>query len=137
MILFNKKVAPEVLLRLGAILIWLGGLTWLPFIVLHIAGQNPSLFWFLPIHLVGVIGGARLRAIARTAPSPKKNWRRLAAHFLILAGVLVWVPYFYLKLVMHQTVEVTQYLPFHLLGIFGGMVLHGVEYFSRKVGKRE
>ncbi len=133
MILFNKKVAPEALLRVGTILVWLGVLTWLPFIVLHVAGQNPSLFLFLPIHLFGVIGGARLRAMARPAPSPKKNWRRLAAHFLILVGVLVWAPYFYLKLVMHQAVDITQYLPFHLLGIFGGIVLHGVEYFSRKV----
>lgn len=137
MILFNKKVAPELLSRVGTILIWLGVLTWLPFIVLHVAGQNPSLFWFLPFHLLGVIGGARLRAIARTAPSPKKNWRRLVAHFLILAGVLVWVPYFYIKLVMHQNVEVTHYLPFHLLGIFGGIVLHSMEYFSRREGKRE
>ena len=136
MILFNKKVALESLSRFGTILIWLGVLTWLPFIVLHVAGQNPSLFWFLPFHLLGVIGGARLRAMARTAPSPKKNWRRLAAHFLILAGILVWVPYFYLKLVMLQAVDVTQYLPFHLLGIFGGIVLHGMEYFSQKVWKR-
>ena len=133
MTLLNRKVAPESLLRVGTILIWLGVLTWLPFIVLHVTGQNPSLFLFLPFHLLGVIGGARLRAMARPAPLPKKNWRRRMAHFLILAGILVWVPYFYLKLVMHQTVDVTQYLPFHLLGIFGGLVLHGIEYFSRKV----
>lgn len=137
MILFNKKVALESLSRLGTILIWLGVLTWLPFIVLHVAGQKPSLFLFLPIHLFGVIGGARLRAMARPATPPKKNWRRPVAHFLILAGILVWAPYFYLKLAMHQAVDVMQYLPFHLLGIFGGIVLHGVEYFSRREEKRE
>ena len=43
--------------RLGNALIWLGVLTWLPFIVLRIAGEKPSLFWFLPFHLVGVVGG--------------------------------------------------------------------------------
>jgi len=133
MTVFNKKVSPESLFRFGTVLIWLGVLTWLPFILLHVIGQKPSLFLFLPLHLVGVIGGARLRAMARTAPPPKRNWRRLTAHFLILAGILVWAPYFYLKLVVRQSVDVTQYLPFHLLGIFGGLVLHGIEYVSRKM----
>ena len=30
--------------RLGTVMIWLGVLTWLPFIVLRIAGEKPSLF---------------------------------------------------------------------------------------------
>ena len=40
--------------RLGNVLIWLGALTWLPFIVLRIAGEKPSLFWYLPFHPLGV-----------------------------------------------------------------------------------
>ena len=48
--------------RLGNMLIWLGVLTWVPFIVLRIAGEKPSLLWYLPFHLLGVIGGSRLRA---------------------------------------------------------------------------
>jgi len=39
--------------RLGTVLIWLGVLTWLPFIVLRIAGERPSLLWYLPFHLFG------------------------------------------------------------------------------------
>jgi len=50
--------------RPGTLLIWLGVLTWLPFITLRIAGEKPSLLWFLPFHLAGVIGGSRLRSVA-------------------------------------------------------------------------
>lgn len=42
--------------RLGVFLIWVGVLSWAPFILLRIAGQKPSPLWFLPFHLLGVIG---------------------------------------------------------------------------------
>ncbi|MBI2333480.1 MAG: hypothetical protein HYU84_15210, partial [Chloroflexi bacterium] len=60
----DKKIFNAALMRyrLGNVLIALGVLTWLPFIVLRIAGEKPSLFLYLPFHLLGVIGGARLRA---------------------------------------------------------------------------
>jgi len=63
----NEKIYNPALMRyrLGNLLITLGVLTWLPFIVLRIAGETPSLFLFLPFHLLGVIGGSRLRAYAR------------------------------------------------------------------------
>ena len=67
--------------RLGTVLIWLGVLTWLPFIVLRIAGEKPSLFWFLPFHLVGVVGGSRLRSLARKemgALAPKRIFCELS-----------------------------------------------------------
>ncbi|RIK50813.1 MAG: hypothetical protein DCC59_12560, partial [Chloroflexi bacterium] len=86
--------------RLGNVLIGLGVLTWLPFIVLRIAGEKPSLFWYLPIHLAGVVGGSRLRAFARKemgASPPQKSRLRMIGHGLIFAGILVWAPYFYLK----------------------------------------
>lgn len=53
----------------------------------------------------------------------KRNLRRLAAHGLILAGIAVWAPYFYVKLGIGQPVNVMNYLPFHLGGIFGGITL--------------
>lgn len=117
--------------RLGIVFIWLGVLTWLPFIVLRVAGEKPSLFWYLPFHLIGVVGGARLRASARRemnlAPA-KKNLLQMLGHGLIFTGILVWAPYFYLKAVLHQPVEVMQFLPFHLTGVLGGVLLLGINY---------
>ena len=121
--------------RLGTVLIWLGVLTWLPFIVLRIAGEKPSLFWYLPIHLLGVIGGSRLRALARKEigdSAPKKNRLRTIGHSLIYVGVLVWAPYFYLKLISHQSVDVMDYLPFHLMGVLGGVLCIILSYLLRR-----
>jgi hypothetical protein len=120
--------------RLGNVLIALGVLTWLPFIVLRIAGGKPSLFLYLPFHLLGVIGGARLRAYARKElgiTPTKKSIMQLIGHGMIFLGILVWTPYFYLK-VVHQSVEVMDYLPYHLLGIFGGVGLLAVNMWLSK-----
>ena len=47
---------------------------------------------------------------------------------MILLGISVWVPYLYSKLVMGQAIEVMDYLPFHLTGVFGGVFLHLISY---------
>ena len=123
--------------RLGTVLIWLGVLTWLPFIVLRIAGEKPSLFCFLPIHLVGVVGGSRLRSWARTemgALAPKKNLLRVIGHGLIYIGILVWAPYFYLKLIAQQPVDVMSYLPYHLAGVLSGILFLGLSYLINRTG---
>lgn len=130
--------APMVRYRLGIVLIWLGVLTWVPFILLRIAGEKPSLFWYLPVHLIGVIGGSRLRSVARRElgiAAENRNIWRLLGHGLILSGVAVWIPYFYLKLVADVAVNVMNYLPFHLSGIFGGLVFLAVGHWVSK--KRE
>jgi hypothetical protein len=118
--------------RLGTILIWLGVFTWAPFIFLKAIGEKPSFLLFLPFHLLGVIGGARLRSIASKElglmPN-KKNNLTIAGHLMIFLGVLVWAPYLYLKLVMGQSVEVMDYLPYHLAGVLGGVCLHILNYF--------
>jgi len=122
--------------RLGVVLIWLGVLTWMPFIVLRITGEKPSLFMFLPFHLIGVIGGSRVRSLARRElglAAPKKDVWRSIGHAMIFLGILVWLPYFYLKLVVHQYVDVINFLPFHLTGIFGGIAFLGISYwFNRR-----
>ena len=121
--------------RAGLALIWLGVLTWLPFIVMRASGSKPSLFWFLPFHLTGVIGGSRLRAAARRemgADAPKRNAFRTIGHSLVLLGILVWAVYFYLKLVAGQPVDVGDFLPYHLTGIFGGIVFLGIGYFANR-----
>jgi hypothetical protein len=119
--------------RIGLILIWVGVLTWLPFILMRASGYKPSLFWFLPFHLIGVIGGSRLRKTARQemgADAPKKNAFRAIGHSLIFLGILVWGVYFYLKLVAGQPVEVSDFLPYHLSGIFGGVAFIGIGYVT-------
>ena len=126
--------------RLGSVLIWLGVLTWLPFIALRIAGEKPSLFLYLPFHLIGVIGGARLRASARRELNfgpTKRNILQMLAHGSIFAGILVWAPYFYLKAVLQQPVEVMNFLPFHLTGVLGGVLLLGINYLVSSRGAGE
>lgn len=126
--------------RLGNVLIWLGVLTWLPFIVVRIAGEKPPLFWYLPFHLIGVVGGARLRASVRREMnlSPaKKNLLQMLGHGFIFTGILVWAPYFYLKAVMHQPVEVMNFLPFHLTGVLGGVLLLGINYLVASKNQTE
>ena len=133
----EKKIMDTVFARyrLGTMLIWLGVLTWLPFIVLRIAGGRPSLFWFLPFHLMGVIGGSRLRSLARKEMgelAPKKNILRMIGHALIYAGILVWAPYFYLKLFVQQPVNVMDFLPYHLTGILSGILFLGISYLVNR-----
>jgi len=133
----NKKLFNAALIRyrLGSALVWVGVLSWAPFILLRIAGQRPSPFWFLPFHLFGVIGGSRLRSFARNEmgmQSAKRNFLRAFGHMLIWAGAAVWVPYFYLKLAMGIFVNVMNFLPFHLIGVLGGILTLGMDYFVHK-----
>ena len=121
--------------RAGLALIWIGVLTWLPFIIMRASGYKPSLFWFLPFHLIGVIGGSRLRKAAREEmgkDAPQKNAFRSIGHSLIFLGILVWGVYFYLKLVAGQPVEVGAFLPYHLMGIFGGVAFLTMRYFVNR-----
>lgn len=121
--------------RLGNVLIWLGVLVWAPYIVLQIAGEQPSMSWYLPLHLAGVMGGSRLRAFARKElgiPPPKKSRLRSLGHGLIFAGLLVWAPYYYLKIVAQQSVDVMNFLPYHLAGVFGGILFLGLSYLINR-----
>jgi hypothetical protein len=118
--------------------VWLGVLGWVPFIFLRAIGERPPFLLFLPIHLIGVIGGSRLRSTARRELGllpPKKNILNMAGHAMILLGILVWAPYLYLKLVMAQPVEVMNFLPFHLMGVLGGVFLHLLSYLLQRNAK--
>jgi hypothetical protein len=127
--------------RLGTLLIWLGVFVWVPFIFLRIVGERPLFLWFLPFHLAGVIGGARVRGIARKEMDlnePKKNTFHKIGHGLIFFGILVWLPYFYLKLVAGEPVEVMDFLPYHLAGVLGGVCLHVLGYMiNRRSNEQE
>jgi hypothetical protein len=142
MVTEQEKLINHVVLRyrLGTALVWLGVFTWAPFIFLRVIGEKPSFLLFLPFHLIGVIGGSRLRSMARRElglSPPKKNVLRTAGHIMILLGISVWVPYLYLKLVMGQSVEVMSYLPLHLTGVLGGVFLHLLSYLMERYGRRE
>ena len=127
--------------RLGTALVWLGVLTWVPFMLLRIAGEKPSLLWFLPFHLAGVMGGSRLRSMARKemgVDPPKKNLLTRAGHAMSFLGILVWAPYFYLKVIAQQPVDVSHFLPYHLTGILGGAALMILGYLrDRTKGSSE
>ena len=141
MVTEEEKILDHILLRyrLGTILIWLGVLTWVPFIFLRAIGEKPTFLLFLPFHLIGVVGGSRLRSAARKELGlslPKRNLLHTAGHILILLGISVWVPYLYSKLVMGQSVEIMNYLPFHLTGVLGGVLLHILSYWIARQQKR-
>jgi len=134
----DEKIYNPALVRyhLGSVLIWLGVTIWIPFIALRMVGEKPSLLWYLPFHLLGVIGGSRLRTFARkemSVPIVKKSLLQILGHGMIFLGVLVWVPYFYLKVITQQPVEVMNYLPYHLTGVLGGITSLAINYLiSRK-----
>ena len=50
---------------------------------------------------------------------------------MILAGVLAWAPYFYLKYAAQQPVEVMNFLPFHLGGVLGGLAVLGFGFLRK------
>ena len=124
----------------GTVLIWLGVLVWVPFILLKLTGETPSFLGYLPFHLVGVIGGARLRAFARKEmglPAPKRNPLQIAGSLLIALGILVWPPYFYLKMTTQTPVEVMNFLPFHLTGVLSGISLLAINQWKRRRSRSE
>jgi hypothetical protein len=108
--------------KYGTVLLWVGVLVWAPYFILRFIGESPSLMVFLPFHLVGVIGGARMRSAARIQigkPVEKRKGYRRIAHFILIASILVWVPYYVLKLT-GRPVDLNPYLIIHLIGIFSG-----------------
>jgi hypothetical protein len=121
--------------RLANLLIRAGVLTWVPFILLRFAGERPNIFWFLPFHLGGVVGGSRLKAAARRAlgeAAPKKTRLRTLGHILVFTGILVWVFYFFLKLVIRLPVEVSQFLPFHLTAMLSGIAILFLNFWRER-----
>ena len=124
----------------GTLLIWVGVLIWVPFILLQIAGKHPSFLWYLPFHLVGVIGGSRLRSLARREMGltpPKRNPLRIIGSIMIALGILTWAPYFYLKLFTQSPVEVMNFLPFHLTGVLGGILLLTINHLVTRKNRSE
>jgi len=118
--------------RLANIMIWIGVLAWVPFILLRVAGEKPNILWFLPFHLLGVVGGSRLKAAARRElgeATPRKTRLRTLGHILVFTGIMVWVVYFFLKLVLHMPVEVSQFLPYHLTAMLSGVAILFINFW--------
>ena len=137
----EEKVIDHIVLRyrLGTILIWLGVLTWVPFIFLRAIGEKPPFLIFLPFHLIGVVGGSSLRSVARRQLGMQPPVRRslhTVGHILVLLGISVWLPYLYLKLVLGQPVDVMDFLPFHLTGVLGGVFLHLLGFVMHRYRQR-
>jgi len=131
----NEWLTPIARFRLANALIWVGVLTWVPFIAMRLSGAKPNIFWFLPFHLLGVVGGARLKSAARRdlgAGVPKKTRLRSMGHFLIFTGITVWVIYFFLKLALHMPVEAGQFLPFHLTAMLSGVAILFLNFWRER-----
>ena len=129
---------PHQLHKYGTILLWAGILVWEPYFVVRIIGESPSLLMYLPFHLLGVIGGARMRTNANKQlgkPVEKRRGYKRIALYLVIANLLVWIPYYALKL-SGRPVELTPFLIIHLIGIFSATGLMGiagaVQYFQKK-----
>lgn len=93
---------------------------------------------FLPFHLLGVIGGARLRTQANKQlgkPKARRRGYRLVAHVLIVASILVWLPYYALKFA-GRPVELQPFLAVHLAGVLAGTSLIGVGSLIRYIRSR-
>lgn len=115
--MFNLK-------KIGTILIWAGVAAWLPFLYLLAVGQNPSIYPFLVMHLIGILGGTRLKALARKETTSQKHHKRqVIGRIMILLGVLAWLPYLYQKELLTMVVEIRPYLAVHLIGVLGGIAL--------------
>jgi hypothetical protein len=129
---------PNHLRKFGTILIVIGMLAWVPYFLLRINGESPSLLVFLPFHLLGVVGGARMRKTANKQldiPIEKRKGYKRIAHYLVIASLLVWIPYSALKF-SGRPVELSPFLTVHLVGILGvtGLLVTGtaVKYIHER-----
>jgi hypothetical protein len=109
--------------KLGNVLLVLGVLAWVPFLFLIAVGQEPPIYPFLAVHLIGVIGGSRLRARYNPAMAEKKPKRVVIGRIMILLGVLAWAPYLYQSDVLGRAIEIRPFLALHLTGVLGGIIL--------------
>lgn len=122
---------PRQLYKYGTVLLWAGVLVWAPYFALRMMGESPSLMVYLPFPLLGVIGGARMRTTANKQLGKRVEKRRgykRIAHYLVIASILVWIPYYALKL-SGRPVELAPFLTVHLIGILSGtglMIAGGV-----------
>ncbi|HZY45354.1 MAG TPA: hypothetical protein VFF70_11450 [Anaerolineae bacterium] len=121
----------------GATVIWLGVLVWLPFIVLIMNKQSVSIFPFLALHLSGVLGGWSLRQSAdrmegSVQPASGKGRRRkIVSRVLIYIGVLAWAPYLYLDKIAGVETAIGPFLAAHLTGVLSGVALRLSVEFDR------
>lgn len=132
-LLFNLNLAQWK--KISTILIWVGVLSWVPFIYLKFSDQNPPLIPFLLFHLTGVIGGARSRSWIRqqeTGEKPKADRVGVVGRILVLVGVSAWIPYLTMKYVMKIDVDITPFLSVHLPGVLGGGLMMLVGFFRKK-----
>jgi hypothetical protein len=109
--------------RNGNVFLVLGVLAWAPFLYLIAIGQEPPIYPFLAVHLIGVIGGTRLRAHYNPTKSEKKPRRVVIGRIMIILGILAWAPYLYQSDVLGRAIEIRPFLAIHLTGVLGGIIL--------------
>lgn len=120
--------------KLGTILLILGIAVWIPFFLLLLSGQEPSISPFLLVHLTGVIGGGRLRAVT-TPVEERQPQRKVWGRLLIMLGVFAWVPWLYQTEVLGREPRLAPYLTLHLIGVLSGFGLL-LGYPLYRIGQR-
>lgn len=110
--------------KVGSILIWLGILSWVPYIILLSLNRDVSVLPFLAAHLTGVLGGNKIRSNTEkqaedNLSEPLKRRKKLST-ILIYLGVAVWLPYIYLSSILQIETEIAPFLALHLTGVLGG-----------------
>jgi hypothetical protein len=109
--------------KIGRMMQLMGVLAWAPFLYLAANGQKPPLYPFLAVHLIGVVGGARLHRWGNIDQENNQYRRVIFGRILILLGVLAWAPYFYQKNILDVPVEIGLFLAAHLTGVLSGIAL--------------
>ena len=136
-------MSPSTRRTVGTGAIWLGVLAWAPFLYLVAQRQSVSIFPYLTMHLVGVLGGAWLRNSAdrlegQGQVQPTRGRRRLLlSKVMIYLGVLAWAPYFYFTRVLGQDLEMDPFLAAHLTGVLGGAAVRASVEVDRFLVRRK
>lgn len=126
--------------QIGRTLVWLGVLTWAPYILLTIAGRSLPILPFLTVHLAGVIGGTKLRRSNISGSSEQARsitpLQQRISNALLLIGSIIWGVYFLMKSSLGEQVEIMPFLIIHLSGIFGGILLR-LNFNSMRVSRNQ
>ena len=118
----NNKISRR---TLGNIMVWLGVLVWIPYVLLISNQIETPLLPYLLLHLIGVLGGVKLRGPMTQEHSVIGKRRRKISRILIYGGVMAWLPFYYINGVLGQEVDTTPFLFVHLTGIIGGVLVRG------------
>lgn len=114
----HKQIHPKELA--GNILVGLGVAVWIPYLLSVSAEKHLSIAPFLGLHLALVLGGVRFKRTPQDRIASKRGLRQVIGVAMVIAGVLVWLPYLYAKHILGEHLDIAPYLVSHLSGVVVG-----------------